>query len=567
MTQQKPSIAEKYIADVCAGRILTSKFVRLQCERHQRDLIEGPNRELKFDRGRAQHPIEFFKNFLVHPDKSDFAGQPFILEPHQQALIWILYGWTWADTGYRRYKYAYVEQARGQGKSMVASGLCLYDLITTRGAEVFAAATDKGTAKLVWDSAASMVELSPALKKRIKTYRNNLNLPASGGKFEPCSAEDKNLMGLRPTMVCLDELHKHPTSGVWDVFASALGKRKSALLFAITNSGFDRESVCYKKREYSIKVLQGIVPDDTWFAWIAGLDEGDYEDSKWLNEANWIKANPSLGTLVDIDELRQQAKAAAADPSSLNAFLQYRLGVWTSSHSVWMPMEKWDICNDPVDPEALKGRSCFGGLDLSTSIDISSFVLLFPPNGDDDKWRILPFFFLPEDNIEARVKKDRVPYDIWNRQGLFNLTPGNVIDTRFIRNKIVELSAVYKIAEIGYDRAFAADITPQLEESNLAMVPINQGGVSMTSPCKRLLEMVLRGEVAHGGNPVLRWMASNVIVTPAPTGLLRVDKAKAREKIDGISATLNALARGMVATSDSKRTASAIYEERGIRFL
>ncbi len=538
--------AEQYIENVVAGRVVASEWVKLQCERHKRDLVDGAARGLVFDRTAAELPIRFFHTCLVHPKESDLAGQPFLLDPHQQALIWILYGWQWMETGNRRFKVAYVEQGAGNGKSALVSGLGVFDLMTTSGAEVYAAATDKATAHRIVATAASMVRGSPALKSRVKLMRSNMHVVKTASKFEPVCSEDKNIQGLRPTFVALDELWKHSTAGVWDAFYARLDKRKDGLLFAITNSGWDRESVCYKKREYSIKVLQGIIPDDTWFGWICGLGEKDAEGLNWLNETNWIKANPLLGSVVSLDGLRQQAQAAAADSSLYNGFLQARLGVWTSSHSAWMPMNLWDACNDPVDAAILKGRQCFGGLDLSTTIDISAFVLLFPPYGDDLKWRILPFFFLPEENIEERVKKDRVPYDHWQRAGLFNLTPGNIIDTQFVKRKIAELAEQYQIVEIGYDKALSADITPQLEEMNLKVVPISQSGVGTTPAVKKLKEMVMRGEIAHGSNPVLRWMASNVVVREGSTGLFFIDKSKSREKIDGISATIDALSRAMV---------------------
>jgi phage terminase large subunit-like protein len=332
------------------------------------------------------------------------------------------------------------------------------------------------------------------------------------------------------------------------VFVTAMGKRRNPLMFAITNSGYDRNSVCWNQREYSVKVLQGVIEDDTWFAWICGLDvdEETNEVEDWEDERSWIKANPAMGSIVRIEELREQAKKAKNDPSFLNAFLRFRMSVWTSSHSVWMPLEKWDACKTFIDPDRLRGRRCIGGLDLSTTTDIAAFILLFDPVHDDPFWYVLPFFFLPRANIEKRVKKDRVPYDMWERQGLFSLTEGNVIDYEAIRKKIIDLGEIYQIQEIAFDGWNSSETATKLTDKGFTMVKFGQGFASMSEPTKRLLELVLTDVLAHGNNPVLRWMASNAIVAMDPAGNVKPDKSRSREKIDGIVALVMALGRLMV---------------------
>lgn len=545
------SVAEKYIADVLAGRILTSKLVRLQTERHVKDLKEGKARGLVFDRAAAQRVIDFFPLFLVGVD-GEYDNVPLELPPCWQASLWILYGWKRIDAKgkRRRFKFAYNEWGRGNLKSLIASGLCLYELYAfgEPGAQVFAAATDRKTARLVFDTASLMAQKSDFLREQLLISKENICVPGTASKFEPCAAEDQNLMGLRPSFVCIDELHVHRSSGVWDVFASAMGKRRQPLMFAITNSGFDRNSVCYKQREYSEKVLQGIIEDDTWYAWICGLDDNGQGDFNWEDESNWIKANPCLGGAVQLEDLRQQALKAKEDPSSLNAFLRFRLCIWTTNFSHWMPMDKWDACKFEIDREKLKGRRCWGGLDLSTTIDISAFLLLFEPSEEVPRWSVLPHFFLPKDNIAFRSRRDRVPYDQWARDGLFELTEGNIIDYRFIRKRIQDLGREFDIAQICFDRYNATEIATQLgEEDGFEMVKVGQGFASMFAPTKRLLELVLTQEIEHGGNPVLRWMASNVIVQMDPAGNIKPDKKRSREKIDGIAALLDALFGAMAA--------------------
>jgi phage terminase large subunit-like protein len=549
------TVAEKYIADVLAGRVQVSKLVRLQIERHQRDLKEGKARGLTFDREAAQHVIDFFPLFACGVD-GDYFGVPLELDPAWQALLWILYGWKRRNEKgrkLRRFKIAYSEMGAGNLKSLILSGLCLYELYAfgERGARVYAAATDRKTARRVFDTASTMAMQSDYLRDHLLIGKEAIADPVTDSKFEAVASEDQNLQGLRPSFVCIDELHAHSSDGVWNAFYSRLGKTTQPLIFAITNSGFDRNSVCYKQREYSEKVLNGIIPDDTWFSWICGLDPEDIEDLEgWEDESKWPKANPCWGTAVRLAEMREQANKAKGDPSSLNTFLRFRLCVWTTNLSAWLRMDKWDACAAAVDLETLKGRRCFGGLDLSTTTDISAFVLVFEPTLDDPRWIVLPFFFLPKDNIVWRCRKDRVPYDVWAREGLFNLTEGCVIDYEFIRAKINQLRDEFQIVQIAFDRWNSTDIVTKLISDGHEMVRVGQGFAGMAAPTKRLEEVVLGCQLAHGGNPVLRWMASNVIVEEDPAGNKKPNKAKSREKIDGIVALAMAIT-GLMTVPDS----------------
>jgi len=541
-TPNKQHPAEKYIDGVVSGQIVCGELVRLACQRHKRDLQEGHLRGLRFDRARAQRVIDFFA-FLRH-SKGEWAGQQFVLAPWQQAMTWILFGWLRADTGFRRFRTAIVELARKQGKSTWAAGIALYMTVADgeQGCETYSVATKKEQARLVHGEAVRMVAKSPSLSKVLKRCRDNLHCLATNSKFEPLASEEDSLDGLNPHCIVADEVHAWSNRLLWDVLATAVGARRQPLMLAITTAGYDRHSVFYQQHDYSIKVLRRIVEDDTWFAWITCLDEAD----DWEDEANWPKSNPNLGTTLRLDELRAAAAKAKASPAELNSFLRLRLNIWTNQHTAWMPPDKWVACSTPVDPVALQRRPCFGGLDLSTTTDISALVLLFSPYGDDKRWSVLPYFFLPEEAIEQRSKRDRVPYDLWQRQGFFNLTPGNVIDYDYIRAKVQELASQYDIREIAFDRYNSSQIVTQLMGDGFTMVPFGQGYVDMNSPVKRLMELVLTGELAHGGNPVLRWMASNCMAATDPAGNIKLDKSKSREKIDGMVALSMALGRAIL---------------------
>jgi phage terminase large subunit-like protein len=552
-TKPSKSRAEQYIADVLAGKVVTSKLVRLACERHRQDLADGHKRNLKFSRSKAEHIITFIESFCHH-SQGEWAGQIVKLAPWQCAMLHILYGWCWADTGYRRFKFAYAELAKGNGKSFLASAIGLYELIASGepGAEVYSVATKKDQSRIVFSEAERMVAASPALKSRIKSFRDNLHIAGTASKFQPLSSDEDSLDGPRPQALIADELHAWGVNSrkLWDVLANALGKRRSPIFLVITTAGSGEQSLCRQQHNYCEKVLGGIHTDDSWFAWVCGLDpEDDY-----LDEKNWIKANPNLGVSVNIKELREAVNKAQGDPASLNGVLRLRLGIWTQSSVAWIPMDEYAKCNAPIDIASLKQEPCFAGLDLSTTTDVSAFVLLFPPYGERTKWVVLPHFFLPEDNIEKRSKRDRVPYESWKRQGLFNLTSGNVIDYDAVRQKISELSEVYDIREIAFDPWNCTETATWLQEQGFICSPLRQGFASLAGPTKRLLELILKHDIAHLDNPVLKWMASNVVVDIDATGSTKPDKAKSAEKIDGISALICALSRAMVVPIKKKQS-------------
>jgi phage terminase large subunit-like protein len=551
-------VPEKYIRDVVERKIIVSEMVRLQCVLHIDALAHAAERGLKFDRKKAQAPIDFIQRFTRH-SQGEWAGHLFELQPWQQALIWILYGWRHAATGFRRYRYAYVELAKGNGKSCLASALGLYEMVGAGepGAEVYSVATKKDQARIVFSEAERMVHQSPALSRLIKNFRDNLHVPSTACKFQPLSSDEDSLDGPRPQCLIADELHAWSGNGrkLWDVLVNALGKRRSPLFLAITTAGSDRQSICWQQHEYSEKVLRRIVADDTWFSWICTLDA----DDDWENESTWVKANPNLGTTIRVEELRAMVNKARNDPASLNGVLRLRLGKWTRTHTIWMPMEKWDACPAVLDLDDLKRRPCIGALDLSTTTDISCYLQLFPPTRDGH-WAVLPHFFLPEDNIAQRAQRDRVPYDVWSRGGLFELTPGNVIDYSFIRYRILEERKVFPYQkEIVFDRWNAQQIVSELSADGFEMIEWGQGFASMSAPTKRLMELVLGQQLNHGGNPILRWMASNVVVRMDPAGNIKPDKEKSSEKIDGIVALVMALGRASLQAPKAKSIATPFY--------
>jgi len=558
--------------------ILAGPMVRLACARHLKDLDEGPGRGLRWDLASALRAIEFFKDVLVFPD-GDRAGQPFVLEPWQKFIVGSLFGWKGPD-GNRRFRLAYAETAKGNGKSPLVAGIGIYGLTADGepGAEIFSAATTRDQAKIVWGDADKMRAASLPLRRLIRRTVNNLAVESTGSFFRPISADASKLDGFRGHMVIVDEVHEHPNAFVIDKMRASFKGRKQPLLLLITNSGYDRNSVCWQYHHYSRQVLEGIIQNDALFAYVCELDEGD----DWRDEAVWPKVNPNLGVSVTHKYLREQVQEALDIPAKENIVVRLNFCVWTEQSVRAINMAAWDQGGfDAVRPKtirqsidematALHGRRCFGGLDLARVCDLSAFVLLFPPEDTDEPWKVLGRFWVPQDDILTRSKRDRVPYDVWTREKYLIPTPGNTTDYSFIEHEILQLAGQYDIQEIAFDRTFAGEIVQNLMsefgpegQNGPQMVQFGQGFLSMAAPTAELLRLVKAGQLWHGGHPVLRWNASNFCVATDPAGNLKPDKARSTERIDGIVALCNALGRAMV----QAKPEPSVYETRGVLVL
>lgn len=548
--------ATKYIEDVLAGRQVVCKWVRLAVERHVHDLETAEERGFWFDEEAARRAIAFFS--LLKHSKGEWAGRPVKLEPWQQFHLWVIFGWKRED-GTRRFRTSYLEVARKNGKTTMAAGIGLYLMLADGepGAEIYTAATKRDQARIAHSEATRMVKASPQLRKEVTVYKDNIHIVDTASKFEPLGADSDTMDGLNVHGAIVDEVHAHKTRDTWDKLETGTGARRQPMLYAITTAGYDRESLCWELHEYTDKVLSGVVEDDTFAGIIFSLDEGD----DWEQESVWMKANPNLEVSKYIDDLRRKCERAKEMPSSLNAFLRLELDIWTQSETKWVDLERWKSCNQAVDAVGLRGRTCYGGLDLSSNIDISAEVLVFPPQTAEESYQVLCRFFIPEDAMVQRSKKDRVPYDAWVRQGFITATPGNVIDYDFILAQIDEDARDYDLTEMAFDRWGATKIVQAIEEHGLTCVQFGQGYVSMSPPMKDLEKLILSGKLAHGNNPVLTWMADNLVARVDPAGNIKPDKEKSREKIDGMTALIMGLDRAL------RHQGGSVYEERGILTL
>jgi phage terminase large subunit-like protein len=375
-TQDDPVTA--YARAVAGGQILSNRLVRVACERHLADLTSATGRGFRFDRAAAQHAIDFF-GFLRH-SKGEWAGQTFELAPWQVFVVGCLFGWQQSD-GLRRFRTAYCAVPRKNGKSTLSAGIGLYLLVSDgeQGAEIYSAATSRDQARIVFDEAKRMVGSSPALQRRVGILINNLHVAATTSRFMPLSSDASTMDGLNVHGAIIDELHAHRNRHVVDVLETATGARRQPLLFEITTAGYDRHSICFEHHDYSIKVLEGTVPDDSWFAFIAAADE----DDDWSAPEVWRKANPNFGLSVKEDDLARKAEKAIALPGAQNAFRRMHLNEWTEQAERWIDVAAWDACDGLIDLDQLRGRPCFGGLDLSTTTDVTALAWVFPPKDDD----------------------------------------------------------------------------------------------------------------------------------------------------------------------------------------
>lgn len=514
-----------------------------------------------YNKAAADHAVNFIQN-LTHT-KGKWAGAPFDLLPWQEQIIRDIFG-TIKKNGYRQFNTAYIEIPKKNGKSELAAAVALYLLCADYedGAEVYGCAADRQQASIVYDVAAAMVGNSPVLSKWLKVSKSHrrITFPAKNSYYQVLSAEAFTKHGLNVHGVIFDELHAQPNRDLFDVMTKGSGDaRTQPLYFLITTAGTDIHSICYEQHQKALDIINGRKHDPTFYPVVYGAADGD----DWTDPKVWAKANPSLGSTITLDKVKAACESAKETPTEENVFRQLRLNQWVKQSVRWMQMAKWEACEFAFDESDLEGRTCYGGLDLSSTTDITAFVLVFPPEDEEDKYYILPYFWIPEENIDARVRRDRVPYDIWERQGYLQTTEGNVVHYSYIEQFIVGLSERFDIREIAYDRWGATQMVQTLEEEGLTVVPFGQGFKSMSRPTKQLERLVLSRGIVHNGNPVLYWMMDNVVAETNAAGDVKPDKKKSTEKIDGVVATVMALDRAIVCGYDDT---SGAYDE-GIMFV
>jgi phage terminase large subunit-like protein len=549
----------EYIHGVADGQVVAGELVKAAVRRHQQDLETGGQRGLRFDRKAAEHASSFF-GFLRH-SKGEWAGRPFVLEPWQQFMVWSIFGWKRPD-GFRRFRTAYIECARKNGKSTFVAGVGLYMLVADGepGAECYSAATKRDQAKLSWSEAVRMRTASPALSRMVQYWRgsDNLSIGATASKFQPLGADADTMDGLNIHLGIIDELHAHKTRAVVDVLETATAARRQPLILEITTAGSDQQSICYEHHQYSRQVLENTIQDDTWFAYIATIDEGD----DWTDPACWAKANPNLGVSVKLDDLVRKRDKALHLPMAQNAFRRLHLSVWTQQTDRWIDLTLWDENGGEVKERKLKGRLCYGGLDLSSVSDITAWLLVFPEDKDPDQIAVVARFWCPESRLQDESNQYADQYRAWAEAGFLTVTPGDAVDYARVRKAVLKDAETFHVDSLNVDRLFQGyQLSQELADEGMTVFGMGQGFLSMAVPMKEFERRLLERKINHGGNPVLRWMADAMAVQQDAAGNLKPDKANSQGRIDGIVALVMALDRA----GRHEPPPKSVYEERGIR--
>jgi phage terminase large subunit-like protein len=555
----------EYVDGVLSCRVVAGRLVRLAVERHRRDLAaaERGERGLRFNRRRALRAMWWMEARLKF-SKGEWAGKPFRLSPWQAFLVWCLFGWERMVDGrwLRRFRTAYVSVARKNGKTELAAAIGLVFLVLAgeaeAGGEVYFAATKHDQAGIGWRAAAGMVKRSPLLRKEIGVHESRYNLAhyESESKLEAVASDSDTLDGLSPLLGIVDEYHAHPTSGVYDVLDSGMGSRREPLMLVITTAGAKREGPCWDLETDAVKALEGLGEaegsGDDLFAFIARLDERDDP----FNESVWIKSNPNLGVSCHAEKLRIAAKVAKRRSGALNEYLRKNMNLWTETDTSWLPMDVWDANDLPLDLDALKGRRCFVGVDLSAVSDYTAAVAVFPL--DDGTFAVLAHGWIPEETLVERSHTDRVPVLAWVQQGLVTATPGNVIDQDALKAWLENLRERYEVAEVPMDPHNATKLQTELQALNFSVVSMRQGWATMSPAIKQTEILARQRKLRHGGNPVLRWMVSNVALKRDQNDNLALHKGRSGDRIDMVVGLCMAVGRATVA----QEKPVSMYEER-----
>lgn len=552
MAGTKPHPAEIYAQQVHSGDILTCEFVQLAVDRYYRDIDNALDKGWYFDRKAAQRAICFIER-LKHT-KGQWAGLRFKLEPWQQFIIWNIFGWKMAD-GTRRFRYAYVEIARKNGKTALSAGIGLYMLFADGESrpEVYSAATVKDQARICFSDAVEIVKATD-LKNYLTPYRNSIVYELKGGMMKPLSSDYGTHDGLNPSCGIIDEFHAHKDSGMFDVIKSAFGARKQPLMFIITTAGFNKAGACYAYRDNVIKILRGINEDDTLFGIIYTMDSNE----EWDNPQMWIKSNPNLGVSLFPNYLEDQVNDAKNRPEAVRNVMTKNVNLWVDAEKTWILDDAWMKCVGITEIEDLRGCECWGGLDLSNVSDITAFVLIFHEN---DKFQLLPFFWIPEEKMLEKIRKENINYDLWVKAGFVKVTSGNVLDYDFVKADILQIVEIYDLQSSAYDRWNSSQTIIDLQNEGMECNPFGQGYGSMSAPSKEFEKLVLSEKIEHFGNPVLRWMLSSTLIKTDPAGNIKPDKEKSVQKIDGIVASIMALGEWMTAQAEDDNDP---YSKRGM---
>ena len=532
-----------YARKVVQGKIPAGLPVRASCQRHLNDLEKAADRGFFFDLDKVDRVIGFFRDVL-RLNGGEYEGEPYRLFDWQAFVAGSLIGWVDSE-GFRRFQIAYIETGKGSGKSPLVAGIGLYGLVADNEmrAEVYAAATKKDQAMILFRDAVAMVDQSPILSKNIKKSGRgdqvwNLRYLKNSSFFKPISS-DEGQSGPRPHIGLIDEVHEHKTAHAINMMVAGFKFRNQPLVIMITNSGSDKKSPCGVRHDYAIKVSNEQVVDDRQFAYVCALDGGD---DPFKSEKCWDKVNPSLRFgLPKKKYLRAQVKNAIGMSSTEAVVRRLNFCEWTEAHNPWISSDIWKNARRVYDWRELQGRRAYGGLDLGSTTDLTGLVLWVEPEEQGEPWHLVPFAWLPDEGLGRKEELDRVPYFAWKTAGFLETTPGRAISKRFVLQRIAELQDCFDIQCIAYDRWRMEDLVQMASDDGYTLpelIPFGQGYKDMSPAIEMFETALLNNEVVHNGHPVLTMCAANAIVAGDDAGNRKFSKIKATGRIDLIVAAV-----------------------------
>ena len=568
-TELKKSVPFQYAADVKSGKIVCGQYIKKAVERFYHWIEMADQKGYVLDHGNGMHVIDFFSNFLNHTKGAKGADlEAFVLSPYQQFTLYNIFAWKQKNAAgdyVRVIRTIYEKVARKNGKTAVLSGLGLYcqSFDGEPGPEIYVGATKEAQAKILWNQAFDFVFASPLLRgvgftnyqREIKWCRKN---PETGntnnGTFKYLGGDSKTLDGLSPNLAIIDEYHSHRDDGVREVLESAMGARKQPLIYIITTAGFNSASVCKMYEDVCKEILDGIKEDDSTFVMIHEPDDGD----DWEDHTTWKKANPNLGQSINMDYLIAEHQKAVNQPSKVPNFKTKHLNLWVDAAEVWIPSDVWDRNKvDQLPLEKFRSLGSFAALDLSAVKDLTALVYISEPDEFGDRY-INPYFFCPEETIDARSAEDRVPYRYWRDAGYLISTPGNTVDYNYIKRLVLSKQHEMNMIRLEFDQWNSTHMITELMDEGVEVSRFDQGIKSMNFPTKEFEVLTYKGQLKHDGNPVLAWMLSGCVMYEDNNGNYKVGKGrshKGNKRVDGIVAAIMALGGSLSGLDQTNKSA------------
>lgn len=522
----------RYAVDVDEGRIVASKANINACRRYLSDLKRD---DIYFDLPKVNRAIRFIT--MLRHFKGKSAGEPFLLRPFQEFIVANLLGWYRTETGDRRFTSAYLEMARKSGKTALIAALAMYFFIADgeAGAEIDIAANNFEQANICFEFIEAFSRQLDPKGNSLKRYRTSVRLESNNSKVNVFSADAKGKDGFNASVGIIDEYHSAPNTGMRDVIKSSMGMRRNPILLTITSAGFDKTLPCYRLRTACLEILSGIKEDDSLFAMVFSLDEGD----DWQDPAVWAKSNPNLGTTVSEKYLREQIQSAINNPEEESGVRTKNLGEWLSTHDIWIPEHYIRDCTETVNLEDYPEESCWIGADLGAVSDMTALTLLIRPE-ESERIIFKTIYYLPESSLTESPNKDR--YLLWKRQGLLRITPGNVTDYDYITRDLLDINEKLLIRGVYYDQWNSTSWATQCTSEGLPMEPYSQSIGNFNRPTKEFERLCRARKIIIDNNEITRWMFANVSLKTDHNGNSKPNKGIGKDKkIDGVISMLTAL--------------------------